>query len=457
MGFLVHVAVKADDALKLLTQEGIDFLLTDIHLTSDPDQNTFEGYEILKFARENCPELVSIIMSFDPKVETYKKAAALGAGSFIKKPIINEQELQIAILAAQERKRLQKLQKDLARYSIPDSFAPQCRDGIVLAEDIRKTAQNLARAKEIPCVIYGETGTGKEELSRLIHKRRVESEGDVPFVAVNCANIDPNLAVSQLFGHRKGAFTGADQASEGYISEANGGILFLDEIHCLSLECQRRLLRVLNDGTYQRLGDSKTLRSIFQVIVASTEDLDDLVAKGTFLLDLRTRILGVDICLKPLRERQEEINLLVPLFFARERVAISQLEMEKLVTACKKFYWQGNIRQLFKSLKTLVMMASLNEKPIKAEDLPVVKTMMPPGADRVTKVDELINQDASNAVGLLKKSLMGQMAFRNTMDAVEKALIKTSISRQKTFADAAAELELARSTFDMKRKQYNLI
>ena len=455
-GYTVHHARDLDEARDQLDRVNIDVLLTDIHLSSLPQQSSYEGYELLSYVRDNCPETTAIIMSFDPRIETFNKALELGAANYIKKPLINEHELTIAVSYAKERRQYHDLTKKIDAANKGTGLKVGCKDGIVISDKVRNDALCVARSREFTCVITGETGTGKEELAKLIHRRRVEKEGSIPFVAVNCANIEPNLAVSQLFGHRKGSFTGADQASIGYVGEADGGVLFLDEIHHLSMECQRKLLRVLHDGSYQRLGDTKTLYAKFQLIVASTMDLDDLVERGKFMVDLRSRMIGIDIHLPPLRERLNDLDPLVKMIFAKENAPVTASELSKIVTLCKSYYWQGNIRQLYKVLKTMIMRASIEEKPILADDLPVTKNMYAPGEETGT-VDSTANSTSlQQAIELLKVSTTQDVPFKKTIEGVEKALILAAIERHKTLADAASGLELARSTFDMKKKQYGL-
>jgi DNA-binding NtrC family response regulator len=183
-----------------------------------------------------------------------------------------------------------------------------------------------------------------------------------------------------LFGHKKGAFTGADETTLGYIGEANGGILFLDEIHALSEDCQRRLLRVLNDGTYNRVGDSKTLHSEFQVLVASTKDLDDEVEAGRFLLDLRGRLTGLQISLLPLRARLSDLPELIEIGLARLGTTVNSPTLNELAARCKRYYWQGNVRQLMQVLNIMVTESFGDEREISADDLPELKTMFAPGA-----------------------------------------------------------------------------
>ena len=256
-----------------------------------------------------------------------------------------------------------------------DKYYP---DGVVFDEKERFKARKLAENRKVSVLITGETGTGKEEYAKLIHRFRCQIDGVVPMIAVNCANLDPSLAASTLFGHIKGAFTGADKTNIGYIGEADGGFLFLDEIHFLSLEMQQRLLRVLNDGTYHRVGDTRTLKSHFQLICASTKNLEHLAEDGQFLLDLFMRIAGVGIELAPLRRRLKDIPAFVALFLAREKVDVAKDEFEKIVQKCSDFYWQGNIRQLNKAISIMVLNASLDDSPVSADFLPVMTTMLAP-------------------------------------------------------------------------------
>ena len=223
-----------------------------------------------------------------------------------------------------------------------------------------------------------EKGTGKKEVAKIVHRMRSEAQGVTPFVAINCANLTGDTAVSMLFGHRKGAFTGADETTVGYVGEADGGILFLDEVHAISADCQKRLLRVLNDGLYNRVRDPKTLYIDFQVIVATTKDLDDEVEQGNFLLDPRGRLTGLQIHLKPLRERLEDLPLLIELGLARLGASVSAKVLTGLVELCSRYYWQGNIRQLFQVLNVFVTEAFGDECEIRAEDLPEFKTMLAP-------------------------------------------------------------------------------
>ncbi|SME95271.1 sigma-54-dependent transcriptional regulator [Pseudobacteriovorax antillogorgiicola] len=434
------VAGNLDQAKILLDRECIDVLLTDIHLTPGASLQTFEGLELIKYSKLNHPEILVLAMSADPDISTYRKAMRQGADYWVKKPVVEIEELHIAIDAArQSRTMISSSEKVNYHFS---SRSNRFGDGLVLDVRTRKYAEGIAKSKDIACVIYGETGTGKEEVAKLIHKRRCDLEGALPFMAVNCAQLNSTMSESILFGHKKGAFTGADKTTNGMIGEANGGILFLDEIHRLSEECQSKLLRVLNDGTYQRLGDSKTLKSEFQVIVASGKDLDEAVEEGQFLMDLRSRITGIDIHLKPLRERKDDIDLLVPLFFAKERIEIDKVRMAKVVEKCKKYYWQGNIRQLFNVLKSFLTICSLNEVPLEASLMPEYKTMFEPGY-RPSDRDFL-------------EGFNWERPIKESLGEIECEILRRALDKYRNKTKIVNILEMNRSTFESRMSRYNL-
>lgn len=309
----------------------------------------------------------------------------------------------------------------------------------------------------MPILIYGETGTGKEEAAKIIYKSRCMIEGDIPFVSVNCALLKRGTTDSELFGHKKGAFTGADTTTNGYIAHADGGILFLDEVHALPLDCQQRLLRVLNDGTYQRVGDTENLlKSDFQIITASTKNLDDEVEKGNFLLDLRGRISGKDILLKPLRDRKNDILDLIRIFFGTQRVDVSPEEIEKIANKCKEYYWQTNIRGLFNALRALIFECDLRDSKVVADLLPEHRYMMEPGFVPTPPNTGIPNclKDVMNAFDLIRK---GEISFNEFIKTIEKFVISEAIGNSKSVQEAARTLQIARATLDLKRKEYGLV
>jgi DNA-binding NtrC family response regulator len=374
-GYDVFCASNFESAMHFLENRRVDILISDLFLS--PSSKSPEGLLVVRELIRQQPHALPIVMSSTPDHEIYRQAMSDGALFALKKPLLNEDEIHIAIREAREKRTLQLLKKR-EEPTLSPYLSQLCKDGLCLDKSVRKWVEIAATSPELPIIIYGETGTGKEEVAKLIGKYRKEKEGDLPFLSVNCSLLSGDLAQSLLFGHKKGSFSGACSTTQGYVGEAHGGILFLDEIHTLSLSCQQKLLRVMNDGTYNRLGDTKELYSKFQAVVASTQDLDDAVQEGRFLLDLRTRLTGCDIHLAPLRDRMSELPILIELYFIKNGITLTNTELDPIITRCKEFYWQGNIRQLYHCLRAMVAISNANNCRPNPEFLPVVKTMYAP-------------------------------------------------------------------------------
>ncbi|MBM4254194.1 MAG: sigma-54-dependent Fis family transcriptional regulator [Deltaproteobacteria bacterium] len=439
-------ADSLEKALAYLDNVNYQFVLTDMHLQSGR-QNSYEGLELLKEVKTNHPETVPLAMSADPKIETYRRVQAEGVAHFFRKPILGEEELQIHIEAAMRLRRSSVAGgRKRSVPEMPSHLIEKYPDGLVISSDIRTRARKAAVSSTIPVIITGETGTGKEEVAKLVHRLRTEIDGTIPFVPVNCANLTGDTAVSMLFGHKKGAFTGAEETTVGYVGEANGGILFLDEIHALSEDCQKRLLRVLNDGTYNRTGESKTLHSEFQVIVASTKDLDDEVEAGRFLLDLRGRLTGLQIALKPLRERADDLLDLIDLGFARLGAKVSRNTVNALVDRCGRYYWQGNIRQLMQVLNIMVTEAVGDERAVSVDDLPELKTMLAPGPKSSDNAGQaqFANITADGLYEVLAHALTTDVSLWNVVAAVERAVVEAAQKRHGSIRRTAEALGVTR-------------
>jgi DNA-binding NtrC family response regulator len=445
------------EAIQQLENISFQYVLTDIHLSGQLNYQGFEGIKILRFLRENMPEVIPLAMTSDPKIETYHDVLKEGVEHLFRKPIVSKDELLIHLNAARSRRVVGSLVKRRQKdSSLPERIRKKCPDGIVVPDSIRETVRKIAAHGRVPVVIYGETGTGKEEVAKLIHRRRFELSGPLPFVAVNCANLKGDTAVSTIFGHKKGSFTGATETTNGFVGEAHGGILFLDEIHALSAECQQRLLRVLNDGTYSRLGEAKELFSDFQVIVATTRDLDDEIDEGRFLLDLRNRLIGFDISLSPLRDRKEDLPILIELCFAKHGLTISADEIDRIAKRCAEFYWRGNIRQLFQVLQAWIAQSEGNEQEIRAENLPVFKLMLPPGDDTTAPKSLGVHGIPADAVRILERALQSDQPLQETVGAFEKLVIQAAMARHQKLIETAAALGIGKSTLDDKRKKYGI-
>jgi len=456
LGMTVFTASHLETAFKTLDEYQIDIVLTDIHLADTPEQDTFEGFDILKKLKDSHPEILPIVMSSDQKIETYHGSIKLGAMHYIKKPIISAEELKVAIQIATEKKDSLKLKKKTDKLWIPAELTDKAPDGIVMPDGLRDMACALAEATELNMIITGETGVGKEEFAKIVHKQRCELEKqNIPFVVVNCAGLDPQMTNSILFGHEKGSFTGSMRTTTGLIAEASGGLLFLDEVHCLPIEIQQKLLRVTNDGSYHRVGSTKVMYSKFQSIVATTKNLNDMVNEGKFLLDLHMRLSGVDIEIPPLRERLDDIDVLIPLFLAKEKAKTTKSDMQKIIKKCKELYWKGNIRQLYKCIKTLTVMSSLKGEPISVENFPIFDSMKDP-ASQVTKTD-IGKTDSFDEVGsIAQEALTKDGTIKDLLEPIEKAIIKSTLNRHRHLGKASEILGVSRSTLDKKRKDYGL-
>jgi DNA-binding NtrC family response regulator len=451
LGADFYHAATVDEALRELGRSSVDYLLTDLHIETKAGFERPDGLLVIKAAVEQQPSITIVATSSDPRTEVVNDAMAMGAHHFIRKPLSKTDEIEIAFKLATERRRMSLDVGRASRKAKPsghwEKYAKHYPFGIVLGEREQKIARLVAK-KQASCIITGETGTGKEEAAKLIHRLRSDDEGPIPFVAVNCATITGSLAESLLFGHKKGAFTGADEATTGYIAEADKGILFLDEIQTLSIPVQQKLLRVLNDGTYNRLGETKTHRSQFQLIVASTKDLNVEVSEGRFLMDIHMRMLGLDFQIPPLRERPQDMEALVALFLSKKCILLDELAFKELVEKLKTYQWAGNIRQLFKSLDAWLLTCELDGLPQTAENFPLFRDLQVRKA-HVAKPAEGA-EDFNEALG-------ADRDFDELTASYERAVIESALKRHESVAAACKAINVPRSTLDAKRKKYGLI
>lgn len=466
----------ATHAINLLNDEGFDFLLTDINLIDSKTGAHSTGYEIIQHALETQPNIVVLAMTADPTQEISTKVFKLGAHHFFRKPLHTKDEFAINLKLALQRKQTSvssnkknspKKEYSSEVFALGDEILNKFPAGIIISEFHEKVANAVAKNKKIPVILFGETGTGKEEFAKIIHKKRVAEEGGIPFIPVNCAELNSEIAASLLFGHKKGAFSGADATTNGFIAEANGGILFLDEVHTLDIGTQRKLLRVLNDGSYYRVGDTRVAHSFFQPLAATTLDLDAEVEAGRFLPDLRNRLTGVDVSLDPLSKRTADLPGLIASFFYKKNIEISNELFQGIIAKCKECVWIGNLRQLMKVLEGMLVMAEVYDEPIALHHLQLPKSPQKVKKEdiiEVSKEQDLIPKAPERGVvdsqfevvKLLEQALKVDMSLSDLMDTIEKEVLVQALGRHKTFSELHDALNISRSAMDGKRRKYKL-
>jgi two-component system nitrogen regulation response regulator NtrX len=349
-GYEVTVVRSGQEALKLLASDPPDLMLLDIWM---PD---LDGIETLKRARELAPQVQVVMMSGHGNIETAVKAIKLGAYDFIEKPLSLE-SVVLRVRHALDQRRLQEENRTL-RSKVERQFE---LIGTSPAMQKLRAMINAAGPTNARVLIGGENGTGKELVARAIHQASPRAQK--PFVAVNCAAIPETLIESELLGHEKGAFTGASTQKRGQFEQADGGTLFLDEIGDMSLNTQAKVLRVLQEQEFTRVGGTKLIKVDVRVIAASNKDLLAEIKKGNFREDLYYRLNVVPIEVPPLRERKEDIPLLITHFiktYAEEQKVKPKAITPEALMALEQYQWPGNVRELRNLVERLMIMVPTN-------------------------------------------------------------------------------------------------
>lgn len=359
--FEVYVAPDADGALATLESVPVDVVLTDLRLGGDDGMSLIE--RIVKKA--NPP--ICIMMTAYGSVDTAVEAMKRGAYDFVTKPV-NIDRLEILIKRALRERNTSRENKEL-RSKVQNQFRVDGMIGrspamVEVFDTIKQVAPSRATV-----LVQGESGTGKELAAHAIHE--LSSRSKEKFVAVHCASLTPELLASELFGHEKGAFTGAFERRIGRFEQAKGGTLFLDEIGEIDLTTQVKILRVLGERTFERVGGGETLSADVRLIAATNKDLSKLVAEGKFRDDLFFRLHVVPITMPPLRDRKVDIPLLVDAFLGETALENGKPHRELTPEAMQQileYDWPGNVRELRAAVEHGVVMASGSQ--ITLRDLP---------------------------------------------------------------------------------------
>ncbi|MFW5811568.1 MAG: sigma-54-dependent transcriptional regulator [Alkalispirochaetaceae bacterium] len=333
-GYEVLLAADGLDVPAILEEQRIDLVLLDVWL---PGKG---GIELLKEISEGFPEIEVVMISGHGTVDIAVKALKMGAYDFIEKPLSLDRVLTIVANALEVGSLREENRELRSRLAEADQITGQSPRINQVREVVRQAAGSDARI-----LITGENGTGKELVAREIHRRSERAEG--PFVEVNCAAIPDTLIESELFGHEKGAFTGAFSQRRGKFEQADGGTLFLDEVADMSLAAQAKVLRAIQEMAFQRIGGEKTIHVDVRLIVATNKDIQEEVRAGNFREDLFFRLNVIPIEVPPLRERIEDIPLLVTHFLSlyTSDDEPRRFSEEAIARLCEHS-WPGNVREL---------------------------------------------------------------------------------------------------------------
>ena len=368
-GFIIETAESGEVCLKLTDSTSYSCILLDIWLGDGID-----GLETLKLLRENGKDSAVVMISGHGNIETAVNATKLGAFDFIEKPL----SLEKTILTVRNAIRNRELERSNAQLS--ETLAEEY---VMIGDSIAMRALRKQIAIVAPTdgrvLISGESGTGKELVARAIHNQ--SKRKNATFVEINSAAIPEELVESELFGHAKGAFSGAIQAKKGKFEVADGGTLFLDEIGDMSPRVQAKMLRVLEEQRFEPIGSNSAVSVDVRIISATNKRLEDLIENGEFRNDLFYRLNVIPFQIPPLRERLEDIPQLIEHFnrkFSFDYGKKLKIFDEKAVEAMQNYSWFGNVRELKNTIERIVIMNAKNE--ISAADLPIFSSEIPPSS-----------------------------------------------------------------------------
>lgn len=413
IGIDATLCAKPQDVLHLLQENVYDIAFVDLKMSP------MDGIEVLAEIKQYSPNTTVIIMTAHGSVDTAVAAIKKGAHDYLQKPFDFE-ELKLftqKVLAHHQLvHEVAELREELASMQGSGEFITRNRAMIEQLDIAARVAESA-----ISILLEGESGTGKELVAHYIHQK--SNRADKPFVKVNCAAIPEQLLESELFGHVRGAFTGALKDRQGRFEMADGGTIFLDEIGELSSSIQSKLLRVLQTKDFERVGENVTRKVDVRVISATNRNLDEALKEGSFREDLFYRLNGVRVKLLPLRERPEDVPLLIHHFlkkFSKDRDVEILPEADKIL---KAYRWSGNVRELENVIERAALLAS--NGVIRLSNLP----------------EEIRGTTETNTFSL---------------EETEKIQIKKVLQIAKDYDEAAAILGIDRATLWKKRKKFNL-
>ena len=434
-GYETKVFETGDGLVKQLESGSPDLIITDIQMPG------MLGYDVLKHINNNFEDLPVIVMTAFADMQAAVESFGGGAFEYIPKPFDLEEALQIVERALEDKPKTKGLKKDNKLDIIGESQAMQN-----VYRAIGKLSNTIATV-----LIQGESGTGKELIAKSLHKN--SPRHDMPFIALNMADIPKELVESELFGHEKGSFTGAVDKRVGRFEQANGGTLFLDEIGDMPLDSQTRLLRVLSNKEFYRVGGDKPIKVDVRIIAATHQNLNNLVSQKHFREDLFYRLNVIKIDVPPMKDRKEDIDDLSKYFLKNYSDSLDEdlrVLSEDAKNIMMKYDWPGNVRQLENVCYWLTLMSP--NQNVKAQDLPTeVKEYEMVDVPSSSWEDGMKNWLKN--VSLNIDSGLSEIAITK----IEKMLIKTALERSNGKKnDAAQILGWGRNTLSKKMKEHGI-
>ena len=427
VGYDCTVAISGRDALRIIEEQTFDIIVTDLIMDG------IGGLEVLAQAKRELPDAEVVILTGHSTIKTAVTAMQAGASQYLTKPLdINE--LRTVADKVSHAQRLARsnieLQKQLnERFGFEGVIGNSPKMHAVVAR-LRQIAPTSATV-----LITGESGTGKELVAKALHNN--SPRRSKPFVPLNCAALSDNILESELFGHIRGAFTGADRERKGWFEHANGGTLFLDEVGDIPLSTQVKLLRALESGEIVRVGTNEPIKVNVRLISATNRDLGDAIAAGTFRQDLFHRLKVVSVKLPPLRERREDIPLLID-YFLKDFTTSHAKTVTSITSATRKalmnFAWTGNVRELRNTIESMVVIDS----------------------DGILDVDDLTEDIQNVAPGALSGTFGGtSQLVGHSLEEIEKFYIAETLKQTNGNREEAARLlGIGERTLYRKIKEY---
>jgi len=433
-GYRVAAFASGPEGLEHLRAHGADLLVTDMRM---PGMN---GLEVLAAARGIDPALAVLVITGFGSVQSAVDAMKQGADDYLQKPV-NLVELRKRVAAAVEKRRLaQEVVRLKERLEEKFSFGKLVGASPAMQQILHQLA--LIAPTRSSVLIIGESGTGKELIANALHQHSPRKEAR--FVAINCAAIPPDILESEMFGHERGAFTGAVQRKPGTFELADRGTLFLDEIGDMPMALQSKLLRVLEERSFMRVGGTETIRVDARIIAATNSDLEARVAAGAFRSDLYYRLKVVTIQIPPLRERPEDVPILLHRFFSTFKDENDRPDLvldPETVDILKRARWDGNVRELRNLMESVVVLAPPGTTHIRPEDLP-----------------ESYRAEAASGPRPRLAIPAPSAGTPRTMDAIEKEAILRALEETGGNRTRAAEiLGIGLRTLQRKLKEYGQI